>query len=863
MKTWQDLGEVKDSDDEDFDLQNPSQSPEPPAKKPRLDDGGERLQARRGSGLQNGSIDSSEKQHGGARAAFDAEQEWLLQPKLQTTYGKKTTHPGKTDSNSGNRTTPLEENEMENGSPLSSRPLQASVGYELPNPLPSSSSTNSEALPEVSQILAQNLDRTQKEHDVRPDLSSALSSPLSECDVSPPLPPAQFRSPTLGREPSLALPLSDNEHGHDQDLFDGTNLLEAAAPTTEGRRNFRTRQEKQLHPYMFDKAQYQRQCRDRGLRPVRYVEAEHEAEETQDASVSGDDSSSPPPRQSSPFNSELSFGGLQQRADKFEDFHSRRYSCDGALPDLPILDRSLAGGQTGLKRRKLSHVKLGHVKTGIQDEFSIPPSPPPTSSEYGSAGSTMNKATGFRMPHGLTPAPLPTPQISSDTRRLPLASEHDVSDTELPARRSRLSGLPEPDRSRSAVESTSESSGSDCDPGVQQSHLLRERKRIRGVLPASWLKIDFRAQQRQLSPSPTRTRQKASPSPSRSLQQKGVAQKVTRPRSPSRADVVAISDDESEPASLRGPPSRQSLRQLELQFQREASTVAPTDLVDEDRMEIDWIDPMLAGPSRNRDVQPRKNRQPRMTDMFDAVRERSVDFSEERRAQRQTRIETSSRRKKGTQAITQRRHRRNPNAYNLSIVDAPERHTTTYSSMPQFVRLAMRTAQARADHGRHSPSRKQIRLATETETQDAVEVLRGWREGTLAPRQPTADSPTQNVMDLTIAENEKDSIAQAPTSQPRLTDLSKSQQQKLPRPLRREVSDSNPKSRTVHVSPAPQNATDETTTSQYSPKPERYSSAVKYRCTAFFKCKKASATAIPYSNTCCPLSWCSARVLGE
>ena len=64
---------------------------------------------------------------------------------------------------------------------------------------------------------------------------------------------------------------------------------ELPVPAGTKRRNLRTRNEKQLHPYMFDKAQYQQQCRERGMRPVRVTEAAQQAAAADESSASDDE----------------------------------------------------------------------------------------------------------------------------------------------------------------------------------------------------------------------------------------------------------------------------------------------------------------------------------------------------------------------------------------------------------------------------------------------------------------------------------------------------------------------------------------------------------------------------------------------
>ena len=69
----------------------------------------------------------------------------------------------------------------------------------------------------------------------------------------------------------------------------------------------------------------------------------------------------------------------------------------------------------------------------------------------------------------------------------------------------------------------------------------------------------------------------------------------------------------------------------------------------------------------------------------------------------------------------------------LGVLDAPLAKGSSQNSVPQFLKVASRTARSRRDKGRHSPSRKFVRLATRDDDNDANETLQNWREGTIVP----------------------------------------------------------------------------------------------------------------------------------
>ena len=826
-KSWQDRGEVLDSDDEELSIRCESGSPERSRKKPRLEEdvtnsrNHERLAEESSTVAQN--VQHEEE---------DEEEDWL-QPVVPTTVA--TTYGGKARvSRVLNRSsTPAEEyNDNGNNNENSSVTLQATPhpgqGEEKIDPiseLKSSQSSESENLPDVQQILGGNLRKSNYQvTDHATSNSTPLSSPLSERDVSPPAPFAAFHFPRLGGAAAMDPALGHREENDDSD--DESSVIEKLPddPTSlpPGRRSLRARKENQLHPYMFEQAQYQKQCRERGLRPIRYVATELPAAETQDVSLTGDESdsqkkyhesNSSPERPSSELGNQPSPNVRPQLTSDIVPSGDQDNTSDDELPDLPILfNRHVSAViQNGTKRRKVSHVyhapkpaasqRIGTSHSEHHDEFSVPPSPPPTSSDSAVAREGRPSTAGFVIPRGLTPAPLPTPQISSDVRIGPTGIQEDFSEAELPPRRSRPSTVSGPRPQPISGDTSTESSESEVEPGVDEGRLVRERRRIKGVLPASWLKIDFRAQQKQASPSPSKRRRLSSSSPPRTMPLKGVAQRVNTSRSgPSRrADISNISDDGSDPDSPRASPSPPGKTQQQPRFERNRGTVAPSDFVDDERMEIDWVDPMLAGSSRNRLTQTKsKKRQPRITDALAAARNAPMGFSEERGASRQFGRGTSRRKKPKTKS-TEHRVPRKPSAPRLSILDAPDQLDAPNEATPQFVRLARRRARAQADHGRHSPTRKHIRLATKNDTEDATIMLRAWREGTVAPRQTPAFRNDVDVLDVAIDDTRDTRYAPNVRQLLPLTEIHHNRQQKLPPPLRKEDTDRRNNTRPVPV----------------------------------------------------------------
>ncbi|KAI6878068.1 hypothetical protein KC334_g17394, partial [Hortaea werneckii] len=550
------------------------------------------------------------------------------------------------------------------------------------------------SLPSVSQILERNRETTPTRQNA---ILSASSSPLSEREVSP---PPGFVLPLADRATSILAsqhPGSDGRLGND-DAVDDMELAHALLhPDTvvAARRSLRTRKEKQLHPYEYEKAIYQRQMRQRGYKPIRFAEHdERTRQNTQDRPYSDGESgsqlqeagqsSSPPQPSSQPLDHDYSQRINDQVAANSDD-------------ELPHIDaiinrRGFDTVRHGHKRRKLAHKTTGQRQDQHQqDEYSIPPSPPPTSS-----GSHHREKPVFRLPHSRLPGSLPTPDVSSEVRPshrdatgADSQSDEDWPRTAHTPARTRLL------RRSQAIDVSSESNQSSEPDAEEKSEedprpFTKARKRIRGVLPASWLKIDFKAQQTREIPSPERRHRSVSASPPPSTRpQKGVAQRVAPTSTNSaRRGPIMISDNE-EDSDVEG------ISAAELQHQRPNPTIDHYSREQDtaagfEPMEVDWVDPMLANPSRREQTRKSgKKRQPRIKDAFAKPGPTRNGFTEERAGFRRS-GQKSQKRQTAVANKTNRRHR--PSAPSLSILDAPSPPSAKDRPLPQFMRLAKRQA---------------------------------------------------------------------------------------------------------------------------------------------------------------------------
>lgn len=780
MKRWQDRGEVQDSEEEALDFSPESQSPEQPRKRLKI----EESQAR---DVQSGcpqqaasSANSPGHKHGEHQwqngqvvpvgAGEDVYTELWLHSQLETrnTRRLRSTKPtsqlvispvqvsseSQTMSTRRPPRTVVTEKHADHQS-KDTQPLRVNNVAEAELLRIASNSKGVEELPQLVQALADRAEQRGQTTDYNSENdSSTLSSPLSTPEM-----PAFLRdlSSQMHKSTEAATRLQDAvgiANGRDStDSIPATALQTENSAPAEGR-TLRVRTEKQLHPYVYDRTLYQQQWRQRGLRPVKFVVKDQGEQGTQDQSYDTtseseeqNQNSSSTPQQNSALRDEMLLTSRRRVHYSLDISKSDEFD----FPDIDsLLDRrSLEGFQDGYKRRKISRSKtsatLKHLRVpnyihqsptnSNKDESSVPLSPPPTSNNSARVEERRCLPSGFMLPPGCklpiaaTPAPLPTPQISSDVR--PAHSSSSQSESDSPPRRTKTSNL---NRAHSRIVTINSSATSEEDslskPELEARRLRKERKRIRGVLPASWLKIDLKAQQRRPSRSPLKVWKRGSLSPPRSERQhKGIAQRISRTSgTPSRGYVIDISDneDESEAKPSQSPTYSQQGR---LRIDRDVLKVV-SGVIDDERMERDWIDPMLSGPSRR--TQHRSGhakRQIKMRDTYHGVRGARANFLEEPSGLRHKFGRSHRSKSCRNHAVVSLR----PPA--LSILDAPAL-SSAKSSLPQFIRLAQRQARAQPGNGRHLPSRKIVRLTTKGDTDDAHALLQSWREGTIAPRPP-------------------------------------------------------------------------------------------------------------------------------
>jgi len=769
MKRWQTRGEVQDSDEEELSLDTNSHGLGYPSKRTKLDEASpgsdqdedhtktkhvtlpehEQVENKPHdndeTGVGNKDILNVPNTHGSLTTdEGDKEPDWTTRTNAKT-YGRLQRVP-RQDAGKAREGFPVITQTEQNAVDV------ANMHTVFDMPSSSNQHEDAHAAQQEETVTSQTARPTTPPmgYSQAADPMSIASSPLSELSNPPDSPPASMRfvaSSTI--QPQVEQQLSvASQSGEASDLVD--HDLRAALLTQGARRSLRARQEKQLHPYMYDKAQYQQQCRERGLKPVRLLE--QTSHDTQDASLDRDQD---PPSSSAtrPTSSSSSLGGLLSSAvaldDSFgtEPIQQDSFDAEDDLPDMDRLmqSRAVTGRLQSRKRQKFTHPTINrgdlvaHVehRAELDDVFGVPPSPP--TSSRGSVPRTMMAPKGFRLPHGMSPNPLPTPQISSDIRPSHGNEATNLSDEDTPPRTARRIA-----RVRSVVTIGSDSSvESESASEDDQKLLSRERRRIRGVLPASWLNIDRKARPTQKPVSPEHSERDSTP---RAAPQKGVARKIHR-RSTAALGLQVLEISDGDEAQASDDSTSAIIPHIQPTTASNTERVIRPDGdvdVNIDDMEADWFDPMLAGAGRaRRSPKHKSKRQARITGP--SKKQSTYDFSEERNGLRHRRgTDLPKQKGAGRQPRTKARRRKSPP--HLGILDAPRSPAGHGIVEPQFVRLAARQARQALNNGRQSPSRKAIRLATREDTEQAVSTLRDWKRGVILQRPVPETGPINGAV---------------------------------------------------------------------------------------------------------------------
>ena len=607
--------------------------------------------------------------------------------------------------------------------------------------------------PAASYIGSSQDDNLQQEEScaVLPSSAQSLNATSRDSSVLSSLPSSPRAATILNNEGSPASETPSQLNIPEPDISNRFSVLipQQAADeyigTSRGGRSFRQRNPIQLHPYAIESEKYRQTLKSRGIRPLHidHTQATDSNGATEESWVLGvavqeesqlnqDHLGSPRHGSSSPVRS------LNKSVAATPIIGDGVFEDDDQLPDLASLLRSQRQHHAwnGNKRRKLGYtyskreslltktslplpLEENEPVTSLNNdalEFDIPASPP-----LSDQPDLDQPHARFRVPRGLTPIGLPTPSTSSEPRSRPQLMDSDIEQSK---------------NSRESSESAEDMSilSAEDEPFVDQSAKVIERvqRKIRGVLPASWLRLDQKGQigkAYEVNKADTERPREVTDA------HRGVARVVARARtrSPgfSTTFPMELSSDENE--SREAHSGSDSLPELDLKPRtvHDINHQGLQDFVEcnlvryGEAEEDNRVDPMLPTTGKRRSGSlkgPRKR-----IKHHGQSKAASTNRGSRREHQYQPKI---------TDQYIQRPQKETKfRPPDLSIIDALEINMMASSSTPPFLRIAARTARSRIDKGRHSPTRKILRMATSEDTNHVNATLRDWREGTIQPQQ--------------------------------------------------------------------------------------------------------------------------------
>ncbi|KAI9760001.1 MAG: hypothetical protein M4579_001938 [Chaenotheca gracillima] len=526
-------------------------------------------------------------------------------------------------------------------------------------------------------------------------------------------------------------------------------------------RSLRTRNPIQLHPYMLEGERYRQFLRARGVKPLRISRPQGQAAQPDDGShqESNDDGDSQswqgdndtqdimlsPPPTSSPTENPQPLAPSYLSSDAPS---SRLEPVDGE--DFPDVNSLLRGHpwnelRRGHKKQKTSHPNSRSEARGLRQNlprvtprtiadaaplpsresptrFEIPPSPP-TSKRTRKTISPLEAQANFRLPPASSPPQIPlhermqTLEEGSPKPFDPLTSDHEQ-------------------------ESSSSGSSSNAAPptaDMEPPQRLRSfQRRIRGVLPASWLRLD-----QQVNTFPKRNDRL--PSPEQTISRRGVAQRRIpsefRKSEPTPSSEVMFELSDSSNDDIIGGPRATPGNG------REPSPNTPSlgDLHEDVDATMDDGSTRESTPSNSP-----SGSKAQFPIVFHPLKHRKVTSKSAKPSQpglikprRQSKIS-----EKLGHCRSSRRHDREyvtTSAPRLGVLDAPEAASPRPLEIPLFLRIAKRQAKSRRNKGRHSPTKKFLRLATLEDSNEVDNILRDWRLGNILPHVVETDKPTASA----------------------------------------------------------------------------------------------------------------------
>ena len=586
------------------------------------------------------------------------------------------------------------------------------------------------------------------------DSDGSLSDPPSSPIIR------SFSGPADDQDPPViggVTPVSGPRTSTLEILLSHHDATRADLPPTGGpyqrERSFRPRKPIQEHPYLLESVQYAQVMKSHGIKPVKVAappEEGHSGVEEEDSQGReftlghsqtetletaddrflsklasdilgdggvGNTSCSPSPRTSPPRRPAEHTSPPSSGEDGGHGTDFTSLSSDDDLPPIDALVRR------GLPKRKI-----------LPTTYRKPKRPKPRAIMGHMGTSDIASATPpdiLNLPSSPHPS-LPvqqrvlrrgSPRIEISTINQ-LASQDDVE---------AATGGDAMSDSWDRISGADQEGNSNGDSDSDASIVRKNRKRIRGVLPASWLRLD---QQKARKPDNPRTEQRSLSPTAGPLLRRGLAIARRQHGGANPGPLLSLYEDSDDGDDVNNgsgmshafdevlPDSPQRTRRTNMD---DGGSV----------VEEDDVDRMLLGKKRRRTSIPttprKKTRKNRPSTFRGLVGKHS----------RQSRIDKSlvgdrrsyaPRRPRAAVAAVSRTSlptSTNPNPPVLGILDVLQQ------GAPDFIRIAARTAKSRRCLGRSDPLQKVINLGNRPDNIDALSVLSDWKMGKIRPKAHT------------------------------------------------------------------------------------------------------------------------------
>lgn len=603
----------------------------------------------------------------------------------------------------------------------------------------------------------------------RDEISSSVVQILAPS--ANPFPGSSLKSAPETRFPGLNSEADHNIQPSGQLRNANTRQDRSSELSPRAGRSLRPRKPIQEHPYLLENAQYSRVMKSHGVKPIHVAVQEQNLRKSHDENVSqeqdyagsgsqptsgdpGEESQdlrasafryasdddvdelalSPSPRTSSPrlrphASSERSRS--QQTNDtsingeeEFPDIKDLALK-PAKTPAKPSKRPTPSKPSTSRKRLKSRRDMFGHTpaRVNTNDNWDIPPSP---------------------VPLRVDPALADSPSPDASPRSLSQPTDETFESTAL----ERLGNGAELDN-RSEVVDLTNGLDSDEDEGASESEDLgsssdsdiiqRTGKKIRGVLPASWLRLDQQSSKNVRQSVLRRPLRQRSPDGG----QRGVATvKHTKTMAVSNyledrnIDYGDNDDDDDDEHA-----TRQSVGHLSHDHEHEFSFSSNEAEGIDDSLSVieeDFVDWMLPGGKRNRTSKGipnkrRRNAQQRLFKGEHRYRQPKISHSLHRTNHSSSGTVRARQPQIRSKQNNQKTRAASPPALGIADVIEPD--------APRFIRIAARAASRRQDLGRSKPN-KAINLGTRKDNLDVNSVLRDWTLGKIKQktfhRQPSS-----------------------------------------------------------------------------------------------------------------------------